>query len=411
MRVRLRLALSVAFSAIVLLLELPPPGEATVSEPTASRRFAFVYEVEVPPLAAEGPFRLWLPLPPNDTYQEISELTVESPFDPEIQTEPEYGNRFAYFEVAPEDARPGFKVRLSFTALRHEHRVDPHALAQASDRPASPAPELSRFLAPDHLVPIDGAIAALAREQTAGARTPEEKARRIYDYVVSTMRYDKSGDGWGRGDAVWACSSKRGNCTDFHSLLIGMMRASGIPARFEIGFPLPADRTQSDIPGYHCWAEFYLDGVGWVPVDASEAAKNPARRDYFFGAHDDNRVLFTSGRDLRLGPQQRGAPLNYFIYPYAELGDRPYGGIEKRFRFREIEARADAPDREGASSARGAQLRPHLERARAEERLLVPAREPGSRVAAELDQAGVVTEVGLRVVRAPHEASGAEALR
>jgi transglutaminase-like putative cysteine protease len=48
---------------------------------------------------------------------------------------------------------------------------------------------------------------------------------------------------------MWACDSKRGNCTDFHSVLIGMMRSSGIPARFEIGFPLPENKNEGDIPG------------------------------------------------------------------------------------------------------------------------------------------------------------------
>jgi len=83
---------------------------------------------------------------------------------------------------------------------------------------------------------LNATIAELARAQTAGAKEPTAKARRIYDYVASTMRYDKSGEGWGRGDAMWACDSKRGNCTDFHSVLIGMMTSSGIPARLRSDF-------------------------------------------------------------------------------------------------------------------------------------------------------------------------------
>jgi transglutaminase-like putative cysteine protease len=152
------------------------------------------------------------------------------------------------------------------------------------------------------------------------------------------MRYDKSGEGWGRGDAVWACTSKRGNCTDFHSLFIGMMRSSGIPARFEIGFPLPEGKTEGDIPGYHCWAQFHLAGVGWVPVDASEAWKNPAKRDFFFGAHDTNRVFFTYGRDIRLSSDQKADPLNYFIYPYAETNGQPVKNLQTHFSFRDVSA-------------------------------------------------------------------------
>ncbi len=52
-------------------------------------------------------------------------------------------------------------------------------------------------------------------------------------------------------------------------------RAVGVPARFLIGVPLPARESAGAIGGYHCWSEFWLDGRGWVPVDASEAHKQP----------------------------------------------------------------------------------------------------------------------------------------
>ena len=66
------------------------------------------------------------------------------------------------------------------------------------------------------------------------------------------------------------CDAKHGNRVDFHSLLNSMARAERIPARFEIGFPVP-DRAEGAIPGYHCWAEFFASGPGWVPIDISEA--------------------------------------------------------------------------------------------------------------------------------------------
>jgi len=52
-------------------------------------------------------------------------------------------------------------------------------------------------------------------------------------------------------------------------------------------------------------AEFYVEPYGWIPVDASEAWKHPDKKDYFFGAHDDNRLQFTVGRDIRLDPPQQ----------------------------------------------------------------------------------------------------------
>src|SRR5262249_24753934 len=148
---------------------------------------------------------------------------------------------------------------------------------------------------------------------------PLDKARRIYDYLIDTMRYDRDAPESGRGDAVWASRSKHGNCADFHSLFIGMARAAGIPARFEIGFSLPENARAGAIADYDCWAQFYVKGIGWIPADASEGSKNKDKRDYYFGATDPSRVMFTMGRDIRLKPAQKGDPLNYFVYPYAEL--------------------------------------------------------------------------------------------
>jgi transglutaminase-like putative cysteine protease len=175
----------------------------------------------------------------------------------------------------------------------------------------------------------------LAKENTRGKQGAVEKAYALYDYVFHTLRYDKSGTGWGRGDSLWACDAKHGNCTDFHSLFISMLRAEKIPARFEIGFPLPTDTRQGEIPGYHCWAEFYVDGPGWIPVDISEAWKDQSKHDYFFGTLDANRVQFTIGRDITLTPKQEGPPLNYFVYPYVEVDGQPYEKLGKKFAFRE----------------------------------------------------------------------------
>jgi transglutaminase-like putative cysteine protease len=338
---RFRLVLSSIFAfALVAVVAVHAKREASSepSETAPSRSFEFTYQVHVPASAdSAGPTHLWIPLPQADGYQDIRGLRMVSPVSYVEGRDPEYANAFAAFAPTMQQSAVGFDVVLRFTATRREHRValDPAELQNASAS-ASRDPSLQRYLEPDKLVPLNGTIAELAREHTAGDTTPIQKARHIYDYVLATMRYDKTGEGWGRGDAVWACTSKRGNCTDFHSLFIGMMRSSGIPARFEIGFPLPEGKTEGDIAGYHCWAEFYLAGIGWVPVDASEAWKNPAKRDFFFGAHDTNRVFFTYGRDIRLSPDQKGDPLNYFIYPYAESNGQPVKNLQTHFSFRDV---------------------------------------------------------------------------
>lgn len=325
-----------AFSLSVVALVVLKTALSSPSETSAPiRKFRFTYVASIPALPADAKTsRIWIPLPQSDQYQTIRDLKIEAPFAYTQHRDPEYGNEYLYLQVpASEVSRPA-DVRVSFEATRHEHLValDAHVVA-ATSRLTSP-PDLQRFLQPDRLVPLQGTIAELSARQTQGLQDPLAKARAIYNYVLATMRYDKSGTGWGNGDAIWACTAKRGNCTDFHSLFIGMMRTAGIPARFEIGFSVPTDQHDGTVPGYHCWAEFYVEPYGWIPVDASEAWKHPEKKDYFFGAHDDNRVQFTLGRDIRLDPPQQGGPLNYFIYPYAELDGKPLA-LTSKFTFQD----------------------------------------------------------------------------
>ena len=185
-------------------------------------------------------------------------------------------------------------------------------------------------------------IGELAARQSRGATTDAAKIRAFYDYVVENMRYNKEGAGWGRGDAIWACDNKRGNCTDFHSLFIGMARSQDIAARFVIGFPLPTTTNAGPIGGYHCWAEYYEPRRGWVPVDASEASKS-GEDDAYFGVLPNDRIEFTVGRDLVLEPAQNGPPLNFFIYPYAEVNGKPVPAarLKAAFRFERLQRRLE----------------------------------------------------------------------
>jgi len=280
--------------------------------------YEFVFNDYKPDVSAE----MWVPLPHSDDYQIIKNLQIRSNARYEVKTAAD-GNVMAHIRLDyPVDATPNLLV--SFDAERKEHlhsRLDGKAHLEKDDDPKV----LAQYLKPDRLVPIDGKIRQWAQEvvDQAHAKTDLEMARAIYNHVVATVKYDKTGKGWGRGDIYYACEERRGNCTDFHAIFIGYARAMGIPARFAIGLPLPADRGEGKIAGYHCWAEFYAKGIGWVPVDASEGAKNPAKRDYFFGAHDENRIELSKGRDVILAPAQQGEPLNYFVYPYVEVAGKP----------------------------------------------------------------------------------------
>ena len=134
---------------------------------------------------------------------------------------------------------------------------------------------------------------------------------------------------------LFACDERYGNCTDFHSLFIGEARSLGIPARFHMGIPVAMDASEGKVGGYHCWALFHVEEKGWVPVDISEADKHPEMKAYFFGNLTEDRVTFTTGRDINLVPRQDGEPLNFFVYPYVEVDGQvwPRQRVTLSFRY------------------------------------------------------------------------------
>jgi transglutaminase-like putative cysteine protease len=274
--------------------------------------------------------RIWIPAAQSDAYQEVKVVTARGDLPLRKNTESKYGNQLYYAETT--SAQPELHFDVEYDVVRRE-RVALGPTAPHTTTVSLSSGEKQQDMQPDTLVPVTGLPADLAVKVTEGKPQPLDKARAIYDYVFTTMRYDKTGTGWGHGDVLYACDAKKGNCTDFHSLFIAMARSQGIPARFEIGFPLPPDKHSGEIAGYHCWSDFYIDVKGWIPVDISEAWKHQEKRDYFFGAHDVNRVQFSIGRDLRLNPAQDGKPLNYFVYPYVEVDGREFPNVALAFSF------------------------------------------------------------------------------
>lgn len=328
----------VSAAALLISVSLASYSVAAPAVPTRSLEMTTITHVPAMP-AGSHELRIWIPLPYTgpDAYQKVSDLKVESPVPYHIDHEPVFGDRYAYLVVKPLQGTKAFDVRISFHVERFEHRV---SLTPSSAAPSVPHMELARYLRPDKMIPLNGEIGQLSADHTKGAHGSIQKAHDIYDYILATMHYDHAGTGWGHGDAVWACNSKHGNCTDFHSLFIGMARAAGVPARFQIGLALPANAHSGAITSYHCWAEFYAKGIGWVPIDAAKASQDPAKAKYYFGAIDTDRVMFSMGRDIRLAPPQKGEPLNYFVYPYAELDGKPYDAITHEASFHDLSSGA-----------------------------------------------------------------------
>ena len=229
-----------------------------------------------------------------DAQQGINILEV-SPKPSKETIEKENGNGIYYWQIlnGPKEGEElPIIIRFSFTAFETIAEIDP-----ADIRPYHKDDPLYKlYTRPEPYIESDDqAIIDLAQKIGAGETNPYILARRFYDYIVRTAEYALLGRGL-LGAKVMVTTNK-GECGDFSALFIALSRASGIPARAVVGYWALTGTDQA-----HVWAEFYLEGIGWVPVDPTIAQSQVAMRDYYFGNMDNRRVILNKGFNIKLSP-------------------------------------------------------------------------------------------------------------
>ena len=86
--------------------------------------------------------------------------------------------------------------------------------------------------------------------------------RRIFNDFDVEIREEE-----GLLDPAHTFGLKRGSCRDLTSMMIQMLRHSGLAARFVSGY-LYIEQARPSFE-LHAWVEIYLPGAGWVGVDPS----------------------------------------------------------------------------------------------------------------------------------------------
>lgn len=277
-----------------------------------------------------GAAELWLPYPVSDPDQTISNVKITGDFaSSAVYTDATYSTPMLYARW--EKGAPARKLTFSFKAERREVIRRNFPAREPAWNPA----DYAQYLAATSLGPIDGEVGKLAATITAGKSTVLEKARAIYDWTCLNTYRDPKTRGCGTGDVCALLARPGGKCADIHSVFVALARAAGVPAREVFGIRMGKKETEDVTTWQHCWAEFFLPGYGWVPVDAAdvrkamlteklspEDAKTAEYREYFWGGIDPYRVKLSTGRDLTLNPPQPGGPVNYLMYPFASVGGK-----------------------------------------------------------------------------------------
>jgi hypothetical protein len=242
---------------------------------------------------------VYQPLPVDWDGQ--SEVVIEeiSPETTQEDIETTHGNGIIYWEVSnPPQAGESmpFKILFSFTGNEINTKVNPEII-EPYDKDN---PLYKLYTKPERYIEsTDSEIVEIANQVAGDEANPYLVARKFYDYVIDTAEYKLVGRGLLGAKAL--VENGVGECGDYASLFIALARAKGIPARPVVGYWAISGTDQT-----HVWAEFYLEGLGWIPVDPTIGQDR--QREYYFGNMDNQRVILNKGFNIKLVPP---GPDNY----------------------------------------------------------------------------------------------------
>jgi transglutaminase-like putative cysteine protease len=189
-------------------------------------------------------------------------------------------------------------IRFTYTAYELAANIDPNEV-QPYDKEGA---LYKLYTRPEkYIESSDLQIVAIANQVAAGEENPYLLARKFYDYVIETFQYRLVGKGLLGAKAL--INNREGECGDYASMFIALARAKGIPARSVVGY-----WAISGVEQTHVWAEFYLEGIGWVPVDPTIGQQSASKQEYYFGNMDNQRVILEKGFSFPMDPP---APDNY----------------------------------------------------------------------------------------------------
>jgi transglutaminase-like putative cysteine protease len=271
---------------------------------------------------------LWRPYPLSDGYQKIKDVKIDGNYERSgVYRDPDSEAVFFSAGWSKLSEKPSVVMRF------HVDLKDRKIKEIKDSNDPIPAP-IRKYTEASQWVPAaDKDIKEIAYKATAGKKGILEKAQGVYDWVVENTYRDPSVKGCGLGipgRTVLQCKGG-GKCADISSVYVAVARAAGVPARDVFGLRLSNPKDGDITSGFHCWAEFFLPGSGWISVDPADVRKmmlvhNVDLKDagkwrkFFWGGDDLFRVVLEkNSRGVVFDPPQQGKPVNYFMYPYAQV--------------------------------------------------------------------------------------------
>ena len=213
----------------------------------------------------------FMPVPQSNAYQDISNLSVG---EASIKDCGNNANQYAVADICSIPSSGGAVLQESFHADAYEVTADVSLVKEIPEyNTESDIYKLYLGAEEGDLInPSNAQIVSTADILwSAAGGNLLDYARRCYQWTATNMTYGNMNTGL--HTITNLMQTRKGDCGNFSSVFISLLRAHGIPSR-HIVMLSPTEA------GYHVRAEFYLPGYGWIAADPTFRNSNPSG-DYF----------------------------------------------------------------------------------------------------------------------------------
>jgi hypothetical protein len=234
------------------------------------------------------------------------------------------------------DMKAGETAQISVSYLVTVCAVET-AVTQTAVTPNTKLPVYRTYLGKTPLIPAENSeIVAKAASITGRERNPYLKAQLIYRALQNDLAFNASPAHNAEAGTDGALEALRNKTADSYSaslLFTALCRAVGIPAAPYAGILVNTDRSIVK----HYWAAFWIDGIGWIPVDLAFGAGvvpenwtlHVGHAAWYFGNIDNQRIAFSFGETILtpVDPKGRTVTRNR-EYALQNIWEEASGGLE-----------------------------------------------------------------------------------
>ncbi len=261
--------------------------------------------------------RCWLPYPKENFQRQKDVKLLSVNADEYTIADDSNPQRTLYLQKKAVEGKPTvFEMTFEYTAYSEIYEIDTNKV-----QPYNTDSEFYKEYTaerPPHIV-FTKELKNLANKIVGDSKNPYEKVFKTFKWISKNIPWASAREYSTINDISEYCiNNMHGDCGIKAMTFITLARLSGIPARWQSGWMLHPGSVN-----LHDWAEYYLEGYGWIPIDVDygiQDSDDPHVKYYYSSGIDSYRLIVNSDYGRPLFPAK--------IYPRSETNDFQRGEVE-----------------------------------------------------------------------------------